>query len=255
MDKKIVNQKFNTPISNTPISNTANPTNNATNNVAQDRNKNESTGNINSHNQKPLVYLNGRVNNYPVENILIDEGSSLSLISLKFYNELESQSGKSLSPIIASDSLPKLIQADGITPLTVKGKVQLELKFNNIKIGRFDFIIISETSHNLLVGRDITSAANLTILNDNGTKVIHGTDVTKSNITLGESIHVFEVNNVNQQSQQKLIGNVHHVVRSTLESTIESPISQLKTESEIISEPTLPDHLRSICIGSAIYRC
>ena len=78
--------------------------------------------NINQYaNSKPLVYLNGRLNNYPVENILIDEGSALSIIGLQFYDELEKNLGKSLNSNLSISSLPRLLQADGITPLLVRG--------------------------------------------------------------------------------------------------------------------------------------
>ena len=209
--------------------------------------------NINQYaNSKPLVYLNGRLNNYPVENILIDEGSALSIIGLQFYDELEKNLGKSLNSNLSISSLPRLLQADGITPLLVKGKIQLELKFNNIIIGKFTFIIVNDASNNVLVGRDITSAANLTILNDNGTKVIHGTDPVNPNIQLSDSVNIFEVNNIRLTGleEQKLITNVNQIMRDSI-PVIEQIAEEIKIGDDT-TEVILPDHLKDIIIGANI---
>ena len=226
-------------------------TNSKTNNAEPKKEVQHKTLNINYCANKPLVYLNGRLNNYPVENILIDEGSSLSLISLEFYNELEKQLGRSLNSTLSINSLPRLLQADGITPLTVKGKIELELKFNNIKIGKFWFVIIKDTSHSVLVGRDITSAANLTIVNDNGTKVIQGTDTANPNILLGESVNVFEVNNIADLSSKKILHSINQILRDSI-TTIAETTDENKTGSED-GEIELPQHLREVQIGSEIH--
>ena len=79
-----------------------------------------STANVNSSSDKALIYVDGKLDNYPVQNVLIDDGSMISLITTRMYKELLIAFGRNLNHKLSIDNLPCLYQADGKTELPSK---------------------------------------------------------------------------------------------------------------------------------------
>ena len=247
-----INPGSNSTGNNTAANNNSPNANNSTSsniiaNISNNDNSiggNETANNISSNSSKPLIYITGSINNLPVSNILLDEGSQFSLISKNFYSELLHHSGKSLCFGLSKNNLPVLKQADGKTPMKIIGSLKLDLKFENIDIGNFSFIIADGLSHEAIIGRDITTAANISTINDNGTKIIKGLNLLESEMKLPDNANIFSVRDNHIKSSKKIIANISAIVNQALSENSNTEVLIGKN-----SNKELPEHLREIIIS------
>ena len=219
--------------------------NNGTANTAIDTK--EVVHNIGALEKSKLASVDGSLNNYPVKGILIDEGSSVSLISVKLYNELLHHSGRSLQSTLLTHNLPKLTQADGNSTISVVGIINLELRFDDTRIGYFPFIVVNSLSHDVIIGRDITAPTNLSIINDNGTKLIQGLNKSEPNLKLSDTVKVFKIRDRHIENSNRIIANINAVIKTTLEQSHPVYVPPITAADEVIS---LPEHLKDIVIPS-----
>jgi hypothetical protein len=209
---------------------------------------NNTNCNINTDDQKSLIYINGSVNNLPISHILLDEGSSFSLISKNTYTELLHHVGKSMRLALTKHDLPVLKQADGVTTMELIGSIRLDLRFDDINIGNFSFIIVDHLAHDVIIGRDIIAAANLSTINDNGTKVIQGLKLVESNIILPSNANIFSVRDTHIRNSKKIINNISAVMNTAIsEDNVEKSLLEKNTTSE-----QLPSHLKGIFISNEL---
>lgn len=261
-------QKYNTAKqNNTATNNNRNNVNNNNNTNGTDRINNNSsssespsntTANINHERSEQLIQLNGKLNNYTVEGILIDEGSSVSIISSELYRELLMFNGREINYNLTIHNLPTLYQADGKTKLSVKGRVELQLRFENKIIGRFPFMIVDQFIHNALIGRDITQAANLSVINDNGTQLVQGLDLLRPNIKFSDKVNIFKVNNIIRKNNKAIVRNITtmcaamndnntEIINDTIHiaEQKETVMNDIPIERDI----KLPEHMADITFG------
>ena len=217
--------------------------------IATSTNNNDSSHNITDRNKsKPLIYISGSVQKYPINNILLDEGSSLSLISRDLYTELLHHCGKAMRLELSNKNLPKLTQADGITDMNVIGVIKLDLRFENTIIGNFPFVIVDALSHEIIVGRDITAAANISVVNDNGTKIIQGLNRSEPNIKVSDTVNIFNIRDSHIKNSKKIIANISEVFNHALNENHNMRIHAATNTVNSIKQ--LPEHLKEIYISS-----
>jgi transposase InsO family protein len=201
-----------------------------------------STSNVNdNNNNKTLVYVDGQLDCHSVRDMLVDEGSMLSIISAIIYIELMMKYGRQLNHKLSINDLPVLYQADGVTPLKVTGRLLLQLRFENTIIGTFPFLIVESALHNVIIGRDITRAANLSVINDNGTQIVQGLDTVNSNIRFNDTVNIFQANNIIAKNTKQLVTNIN--ISSNIQSNTKVTLQTVDQREE------LPEHMRGIVIG------
>lgn len=211
---------------------------------------NNTSSNINTDDSKSLIYINGSVNNLPISHMLLDEGSSFSLISRNTYTELLNHTGKSLRLTLSKNDLPVLKQADGLTSMKLIGSMKLDLRFDDINIGNFRFIIVDNLAHDVIIGRDIIAAANLSTINDNGTKIIQGLKLVESNVIIPNNVNIFSVRDTHILNANKIINHISAVINTAIsEDNIETTPLE---ENTIATSKQLPNHLKGIVISNEL---
>ncbi|HVX01067.1 MAG TPA: reverse transcriptase domain-containing protein, partial [Candidatus Babeliaceae bacterium] len=232
----------------TTATNTSNNNDNTTSQAVS------STSNINGTESKRLIYVDGKLNDYAVKDIFIDEGSQVSIISSRLYKEILMNGGRNVNYNLSIDELPILYQADGKTILPVKGKVDLQLRFSETIIGRFTFIIVDNPLHDALIGRDITEAANISIINDNGTQIVQGLDMLNPNIKFSDKVNIFKVNNIIKKNTKLIVSNIQQtcqaIINNNNDPAVSNGINEPKPEvngKTNLSE--LPLHMKEITFG------
>jgi hypothetical protein len=201
----------------------------------------------------------GAINGHRINKMLIDSGSTHSLISHRLFqtlindNNVNIESGNNLSTqlITASSSLPTLSQASTDSEcLKVIGVIELPLALKTINLGTANFVIVEQLNSDtpVYIGNDILQHFNISLLNETNSLGQQNTSLLVKQQLARVDTTTLKVNGIKLLCD-KFNGNTQ-INSVATQNKIES--SESKSNNEIILNTILPEHMNSIQLGSEL---